>query len=959
MRSKRWGRLFLLLFLILGNGVSMRTTAQAPSAQTLRVGRLTAEYRPAEGLFVAYDDILVLRGGLLQVFAPNPEQSFSSTGNSASVKVLPLPGGGEQFVATYKDKTGSLFNATQVVELRPDDTVTVRLTGMWNGDKPAAFEWAGAKVWASPFVGAKWRLEGTRGPEGVIPPVAPFAEARASILVQSFPTLLLDAPFLRLRVTPGSDSRDTVFLDGRRNPANWAQGDPLFWVGNLQGDAPSRQPFTRTLKFAFAPGEKTVLAVPSIVPVVRIRSHANVRLPDDAPPLVIPQPKNAVYKGEGFVLKPTTPLFVGTEEDSRLASALTAFLPQIGLKSERQSAHLWRGKGILLAVQPTPNPLLDNGFGAMLTAQDLKPPATPEGYCLRVTKDGIALVGSDPAGLFYGIQTLRQLLRSEAGGGLRVPGTEITDYPSLALRGAHLFVGNEALPFHEKLIERIFSRYKMNHLVLECEYTRWDTHPEIAIDFSMPKKALAADIAYARAHFMEVTPLVQSLGHAAWMFTNGQNRDLSEDPDKRVAYCPNREATYKFLFDVYGEAVELFKPKYFHIGHDEVSLFSRFPYHEECKAEGRTSEEAETNLFLKDVKRIAGWLEKKNLQPMLWGDMLLHRSQSSDAAANASTPEVAAVRRAGLARPAVIADWHYQPTSAETYVSLAQFQKEGFPVVATTWYRPENIAGFARAAIKQNALGLLQSTWAGYNSREAVLKTEFKQFAAFIWAAEYAWSGNALEPDKLTYRAEEVFKRAYRGDTETLAARRGWSLDLTTAYNAAPEALKNLPAGERSVGGVRIHFGGGAGKPNALLLAGKINPETAAPYPQKVILALNHKASDLVFVHASLFTQAAGGQVGTVDNPRRVIGHYTLVYADGQRVEIPLVYGEQIRAVRDAGTSFETDLAWSGQDPHGQPAAVQSLRWHNPRPDVLISTLEFRADDPTAAPMLLALTGLE
>ena len=59
--------------------------------------------------------------------------------------------------------------------------------------------------------------------------------------------------------------------------------------------------------------------------------------------------------------------------------------------------------------------------------------------------------------------------------GVYAPGGWVDDYPTLGWRGAHLFVGDHALPFHEKLIARVFTRLKMNALVLECEQARWDT----------------------------------------------------------------------------------------------------------------------------------------------------------------------------------------------------------------------------------------------------------------------------------------------------------------------------------------------------------------------------------------------------------------------------------------------------------------------------------------------------
>jgi hypothetical protein len=448
----------------------------------------------------------------------------------------------------------------------------------------------------------------------------------------------------------------------------------------------------------------------------------------------------------------------------------------------------------------------------------------------------------------------------------------------------------------------------------------------------MPKKDLSADIAFAQAHFMEVTPLINSLGHAEWMFKNGQNRNFVEDPEHPAAYCPNREATYKFIFDIYSEALALFKPRYFHIGHDEITLFSRFPYHPKCKAEGRTQEEAVTNLFLKDINRLDNWLSARGTKTMLWSDMFLHGSESSDAAANAGTPQVAAERRIRLPKDVVIADWHYTPEPKEKYKSLDIFQKAGFPAIATTWYRPENIYGFAQAAIDHKAQGLLQSTWAGYDSNESILQGEFKQFTAFVLAAEYAWSGNKLPPDKLTYHAEDVFKKLYRDSQMDLKTHPGWRLDLSKAYNAA------LP---HMVSGVE-------GQPNALMLAGKLNPASPAPYPEAVTIPVGRRAGALIFLHTTLYPGAS-----------ETVGRYVITYEDGSSETIVLREGDQIQPLRESKTTWSADIGWKGKNSLGEVVNLQSLRWRNPKPNLVIKTIEFRATDPVAAPALFAITGVD
>lgn len=890
-------------------------------AQTT-AGRLSARFHPTLGLTLLYDGVPVLRGGLLQVFAQNPTDSFISGGARATVSEEKLPDGGKALVARHDGRRGH-FECEQRIELHPDDTATISLRGRWLMREPARYmEWAAGKAWGPALAGARWRATGPDA-EGVFAAVVKPGAPRRVI---PFQELDIDGRPFGLRVTAGADSPDMVLFDGRADTGEWAQGDKVFWLGCLQARPDAEGRFSRTLTLQFRPGTQGPRTTDSLtIPAKVIQPDSSAI--SASTPLLLPKPKEARFGQGAFRLSARTRLYGNANLDGRLARAVDRLVGEwTGAARLPAGEGAWSGKGLLVAVGATAG---------------ITPPARAEGYRLVVTPRGIAVVGADAAGAFYGLQTLRQLARAEAGG-VRVAACDVTDWPSLRFRGAHLFVGKDSLPFHKKLIDRILSRYKINHLVLECEYTRWDSHPEIAVPYAMSKKDLAEDIAYARERFMDVTPLINTLGHCRWIFENGQHKDLAEDPNSLQEYCPNNEGSYKLVFDVYSEALALFKPKMFHIGHDEVTLFGRFPNHPQCLAAGATKEEAVTNLFLKDVQRLHDWLAERGVKTTLWSDMLLHASESSDGAANAQSPETALDRRKRLPSNAIICDWHYQPAPEEKFFSVSLFQKQGFPAIATTWYQPENIARFARAAIRQNALGLLQSTWAGFDSNEGVLRQEFRQFTAFVLAAEYAWSGNPLPPDQLPYRPDTVFLREWRRDDAAARRSPAWSLDLSAATNAALPALANLPA-TLEADGAPIHVQPG----RAILLAGKLNPESTSAYPKSVNLPVGRKASSLVLVHGTLLAAASP-----------TVGRYVVTYEDGSTQEIPLTYAENILAFDDQSLAWQAEAVWSGADGNGQGTTVRSLHWANPHPEKTIRSLTLRAEDSVAAPALIGVAGM-
>src|SRR5262249_46491267 len=138
------------------------------------------------------------------------------------------------------------------------------------------------------------------------------------------------------------------------------------------------------------------------------------------------------------------------------------------------------------------------------------------------------------------------------------PSAQIEDWPTLSLRAVHLFHGKEALPFHEKLIDRVFSPLKVNALFLQAEQVRWDHDPQVAPIWAGTKDQVKAEIAFARAHGLTVYPLVQSYGHMEWLFTHEANRAYAEDPDTPYALNFTDPTAVKYLEGFEDEADRLF-----------------------------------------------------------------------------------------------------------------------------------------------------------------------------------------------------------------------------------------------------------------------------------------------------------------------------------------------------------------------------------------------------------------
>jgi hexosaminidase len=224
-----------------------------------------------------------------------------------------------------------------------------------------------------------------------------------------------------------------------------------------------------------------------------------------------------------------------------------------------------------------------------------------EGYQLDVTADGIVIRARTAAGLFYGVQTLRQLLPAtvESGtvqpGPWIMPGGQIVDHPRFAYRGAmldvsrHFFEVADVLRYVDQL-----ARYKINHLHLHLTDDQgWriaiDSWPELAsvggateVDGGAggcySQEQYREIVAYAAARHITIVPEIDMPGHtnAALTAYGALSPDAVAPPPYTgtdvgfSALSVASDLTYDFVDDVLGEVAALTPGPYLHIGGDEA-----------------------------------------------------------------------------------------------------------------------------------------------------------------------------------------------------------------------------------------------------------------------------------------------------------------------------------------------------------------------------------------------------
>jgi len=292
-----------------------------------------------------------------------------------------------------------------------------------------------------------------------------------------------------------------------------------------------------------------------------------------------------------------------------------------------------------------------------------------EGYELEIDPNSMSIKAFKPAGLFYGVQTLLQLLPPELETGQNLPGfnqmtlscMKIIDTPRFPYRGMHLDVGRHffPVPFIKKYID-ILALHKFNtfhwHLT---EDQGWrieiKQYPKLSEISSYRNETIVGHyrdqphkfdgqrhggvytqqeirdvVQYAQDRFITIIPEIEMPGHsvaalAAYpeLSCTGGSFDVSTIWGvKEDVYCAGNDKVFEFLENVLSEVMELFPSKYIHIGGDESPKI-RWENCEKCQAriqeEGLADEDELQSYF---IRRIEKFLLSKGRKLIGWDEIL-------------------------------------------------------------------------------------------------------------------------------------------------------------------------------------------------------------------------------------------------------------------------------------------------------------------------------------------------
>ncbi|MCK4700572.1 MAG: beta-N-acetylhexosaminidase [Bacteroidales bacterium] len=369
---------------------------------------------------------------------------------------------------------------------------------------------------------------------------------------------------------------------------------------------------------------------------------------------VIPLPKKITNNKGEFIFTRNTKILVypGNEEMLSIGEYFADIINSAsGLNIEVSATKKKKPprKGILLSLEENPD-------------------MNAEGYHLLIDPGYIIINGKTPNGLFYGIQTLRQMLPPEIeleevikGIKWTAPAVEIEDEPMYSYRGLMLDVGRHFFPKEDvKRFIDIMALHKFNYFhwhLTEDQGWRIEIkkYPELTEIGAFRKETLVGHyrdkprqfdgekyggfytqddikevVEYAASRYITIVPEIEMPGHSEAALaslselgcTGGPYEVFTKWGINNEVYCAGNEKTFEFLENVLAEVIELFPGKYIHIGGDECPK-ERWKECDKCQArmkeEGLENEHELQSYF---IGRIEKFLLANNRKLIGWDEIL-------------------------------------------------------------------------------------------------------------------------------------------------------------------------------------------------------------------------------------------------------------------------------------------------------------------------------------------------
>jgi hexosaminidase len=411
---------------------------------------------------------------------------------------------------------------------------------------------------------------------------------------------------------------------------------------------------------------------------------------------LVPQPRELHSVGESDVHSATTSVPGGDAEDLFAASNLDAFLAEVGVKVAPSvgapdliinllRANSDAGKSALQADKLAFDPAMD-----------------AEGYVLVSKPGSVTIIGKTAAGVFYGVQTLKQLVQRKDGVTKLWLGT-VRDWPAMKYRGIDDDLSRGPFPtlaFQKHQLD-VFASYKVNLYSPYFEHTlAYSNEPLAAPPGSSLSRAEAQElVAYATKLHITIVPEQEAFGHLHQMLKYEKYSDLAETPHGHVI-APGQSGSQPIIKSWFTQIAQDFPGPFLHIGADETFELGT----------GRTKPDVDKRglgpVYADFLTQIHTTLAPLNRRLLFWGDVAWN-----DPIAVEKLPKDM------IAIPWIY--WHQDNYDA----NITPFRKAGIE----TWVAPgdanwsvvyplgaaalDNISGFVESGQRLGSTGELTTVW--------------------------------------------------------------------------------------------------------------------------------------------------------------------------------------------------------------------------------------------------------
>ncbi len=462
-------------------------------------------------------------------------------------------------------------------------------------------------------------------------------------------------------------------------------------------------------------------------------------------PLLLPMPRECQPRGNVSLLHGVS-IATGSDPEDRFAAYdLSVWLQELGIPpgKGRSAFHVQ----LLRASVPKAQKLLSRAEAA------LDPPMRDEGYAILPSSRGIAVIAETPAGLFYGVQTLKQMVAGN-GASAVLNIARIRDWPAMRYRGVSDDLSRGPIPtldFEEREI-RTLAAYKINLYSPYFENTlQYQSNPLAALPGGSLSRAEArALVDYARQYHVMIVPEQEAFGHLHHVLTYEQYAPLAETPLGNVL-APGQPGSLDLIAQWFNEIAQIFPAPFLHVGADETFDLGQ----------GQTKAAVDTqglgSVYVDFLVRIHARLAPLHRRLLFWGDVAMNDPEQ--------------VKR--LPKDLIAVAWTYNP-------SPDGYQRWLEPYVAAgmeTWVAPgvnnwnrvfpdndyalRNIQRFVSDGQAAHSTGMLNTVW--NDDGEGLF---LEDWYGLLFGAAAAWQPGSSSIEKFQASYGYVFHGDTTGDVD-------------------------------------------------------------------------------------------------------------------------------------------------------------------------------------------------